>query len=65
MERGLEDFLVELFEKNSFEIPEKVDVGYYSGGGPNHSKNHCVFNFSGQFFSFHCRTTTEKCGSRR
>ena len=54
---GLEEILVKLFVKNLLEIPEKVDVGYYSGGGPNHSKSHRVFDFFDQFFPFYYRTT--------
>ena len=58
MEWGLGEKLVEFSVRNLPEILEKVDVGYYFGGGPNHSKNLIVFDFSNQFFPFHCRTTT-------
>ena len=56
-EKGLEEKFVEFHVRNLPEILEKMDVGYYSGGGPNHSKNLRVSDFFGQFFPFHCRTT--------
>ena len=36
--RGWRNFESEFSIKKSLEIPEKVDVGYYSGGEPNHFK---------------------------
>ena len=40
--RKIGQILCKKFTRNT----RKVDVGYYSGGGPNHSKNRCVFAFS-------------------
>ena len=38
----------EKFTRNT----KKVNVGYYSGRWPNHSKTLRLFSFSGQFFLF-------------
>ena len=51
--------------KNLPSNTRKVDVGYYSGGGPNHLKTSRLFPFFGHFLPFHCRTTVKRCESRR
>ena len=43
--------------KNLPSNTSKVDVGYYSGGGPNHSKTRRLLYFSSHFLPFHCRIT--------
>ena len=43
--------------KNSPEILETVDIGYYSGGGPSHFKISRLFPFSDHFLPFHYHIT--------
>ena len=56
-EKGLEEKLVGFSVRNSLEILENVDVGYYFGERPNPLKT-LMFFFFGQFFPFYCRNTT-------
>ena len=42
----MEEFFVGISrKKKTLEIPEKVNVGYYSGRGPNHSKTTVLLTF--------------------